>query len=70
MTTSVLILTGAPAPSYEYHTVYDDVEMATALVAHLNEIEDEGWSYKLKTNPNGTAVVEIYDETDTFVGLL
>jgi hypothetical protein len=68
MTVSVLIGTSAP---YKAHTVYDDLEMATALVAYLSDRDEDGWNYLLtKTSDGKSAVVEIYDETGYFLGLL
>jgi hypothetical protein len=68
MTVSVLIGTSAP---YKSHTVYDDLEMATALVAYLSDRDEDGWNYLLtKTSDGKSAVVEIYDETGYFLGLL
>jgi len=68
MTASVLVGTSAP---YKSHTVYDDLEMATALVAYLTERDEDGWNYVLtKTSDGKSAVVEIYDETGYFLGLL
>ena len=68
MTASVLLMTSAPFPG---HTVYHDVEMATALVAHLTNEDKDGWNYVLtKTTDGKSAVVEIYDETGYFLGLL
>ncbi len=68
MTVSVLIGTSAP---YKSHTVYDDLEMAAALVAYLSDRDEDGWNYVLtKTSDGKSAVVEIYDETGYFLGLL
>jgi hypothetical protein len=68
MTVSVLIGTSAP---YKSHTVYDDLEMATALVAYLSDRDEDGWNYLLtKTSDGKSAVVEMYDETGYFLGLL
>lgn len=53
------------------HIVFDDLEMAAALVAHLEEHEKDGWNYLLKTAPDGkTGVIEMYDENGHLLGLV
>jgi len=72
---SVLIGVAADSPLNKVpvptHTVFDDIEMATALVAHLEENEKDGWNYLLEVAEDGkSAVIKIYDETGYFLGLL
>jgi hypothetical protein len=68
MTVSVLIGTSAP---YKSHTVYNDLEMATALVAYLTDRDEDGWNYVLtKTSDGKSCMIEMYDETGYFLGLL
>jgi hypothetical protein len=56
---------------YDIHTVYNNVEAATKLVEHLNNTDEDGWNYLLTLTTNKqAAVIEIYDETGYFLGLL
>jgi hypothetical protein len=68
---AVALITVKVVNMYDFHSVYKDVEKATALVAHLNEKEEDGWSYKLLlTSDKSAAVIEIYDEDGHLVSLL
>ena len=56
---------------YDIHTVYKNIAMATKLVAILNKNDEDGYNYLLKLTPNGqAAVIEAYDETGYFLGLM
>ena len=56
---------------YEFHTVYKDIAAATDLVAYLTEKDEDGWNYLLTlTSDKSAAVIEIYDETGYFLGLM
>jgi len=56
---------------YDIHTVYKNIAMAAKLVAVLNKNDEDGYNYLLKLTPNGqAAVIEAYDETGYFLGLM